>query len=62
MASIYKNNGIWYITVSYNGTRKYRSLKTKDINSYAENVKLQELGGFIKCNAKLSLVDLLTTC
>ena len=54
MASIYKNNGIWYIAVSHNGTRKCRSLKTIDIKSYAETVKLQELRGFIKSNAKLS--------
>ena len=30
MASLYKNNGIWYIAVSHNGPRKCRSLKTKD--------------------------------
>ena len=53
MASLYKNNGIWYIAVSHNGTRKCRSLKTKDIKvaksikSYAETIILQELGGFI---------------
>ena len=31
MASLYKNNGIWYIADSYNGTRKCRSLKAKGI-------------------------------
>ena len=64
MASLYKNNGIWYIAVSHNGTRKFRSLKTKDIKvaksikSYAETIILQELGGFIKSNAKLSFSEL----
>ena len=64
MASLYKNNGIWYIAVSHNGTRKCRSLKTKDIKvaksikSYAETIILQELGGFIKSNAKLSFSEL----
>ena len=59
MASLYKNNGIWYIAVSHNGTRKCRSLKTKDnkvaksIKSNAETIILQKLGGFIKSNAKL---------
>ena len=53
MASLYKNNGIWYIAVSHNGTRKCRSLKTKDIKvaksikSYAETIILHKLGGFI---------------
>jgi hypothetical protein len=47
MASLYKNNGIWYIAVSHNGTRKCRSLKTKDIKVdksiklYAEIIILQ---------------------
>ena len=64
MASLYKNNGIWYIAVSHNGTRKCRSLKTKDIKvaksikSYAETIILQDLGGFIKSNAKLSFSEL----
>jgi len=31
MASLYKNNGIWYIAVLYNGTRRCRSLKAKGI-------------------------------
>jgi hypothetical protein len=31
MASLYKNNGIWYIAVNFNGNRKCKSLKTKDI-------------------------------
>ena len=31
MASLYKNNGIWYIAANFNGNRKCKSLKTKDI-------------------------------
>ena len=30
MASLYKNNGTWYIAVRCNNQRKCRSLKTKD--------------------------------
>ena len=30
MASLYKNNGTWYIAVRCNNKRKCRSLKTKD--------------------------------
>ena len=64
MASLYKNNGIWYIAVSHNGTRKCRSLKTKDIKvaksikSYAETIILHKLGGFIKSNTKILLSEL----
>ena len=64
MASLYKNNGIWYIAVLHNGTRKSRSLKTKDIKvakyikSYAENIILHKLEGFIKNNAILSFSEL----
>ena len=29
MASLYKNNGIWYVSNLINGTRKTKSLKTK---------------------------------
>ena len=39
MAYLYKNNGIWYITFSYNGTRKCGSLKTKVIK-FAKFIKL----------------------
>ena len=57
MASLYKNNGIWYIAVSHNGIRKCRSLKTKgikvakSINLRTENNTEQVLGGFIKSYA-----------
>ena len=39
MASLYKNNGIWYIAVSYNRTRKCRSLKAKG-NKVAKSIIL----------------------
>ena len=64
MASLYKNNGIWYIAVSHNGTRKSRSLKTKDIKvaksiiSYAETIIVQYFEVFIKSNAKILLSEL----
>ena len=65
MASLYKNNGIWYIAVSHNGTRKCKSLKTKDIKvaksikSYAETIILQEFVGFIKSNAEIWFSELI---
>ena len=31
MASLYKNNGTWYIAVNSNRKRKCQSLKTKDL-------------------------------
>ena len=30
MASLYKNNGIWYVSTLINGTRKTKSLKIKE--------------------------------
>ena len=30
MASLYKNNCIWYVSTLINGTRKTKSLKTKE--------------------------------
>tara|TARA_Y100001980_G_scaffold41920_1_gene19515 strand:+ start:386 stop:1264 length:879 start_codon:yes stop_codon:yes gene_type:complete len=51
MASLYKNNGIWYIAVNYNGNRKCKSLKTKDVKvaravkPFVETTLLQELTG-----------------
>jgi len=65
MASLYKNNGIWYITVSHNGTGKYRSLKTKciqvtkSIKFYSENTTEQMVGRIIKSNAKLLFSELI---
>ena len=67
MESLYKNNGIWYIAVSHNGTRKFRSLKTKDIKvaefikSYAENIILKSLEDLLKVMLNYRSVSLLTT-
>ena len=64
MASLYKNNHNWYIAVTYNGTRKSRSLKTKDykvaksIKPHAESSIIAELNGFITKNENLSFNDL----
>ena len=38
MASLNKNNGIWYIAVLHNGTRKCKCLKNKDIK-VAKSIK-----------------------
>ena len=49
MASLYKNNGTWYISLGYNGKRKSKSLKTKDyhialkLKPYAESALISEL-------------------
>jgi hypothetical protein len=65
MASLYKNNGIWYIAVSYNRTKECRGLKTKGIKVakfiilFAETITLQMLGGFIKSNTKLFHFELI---
>jgi len=51
MASIYKNNGTWYISLGYNGKRKSKSLKTSDysialkLKPYAESQLISELTG-----------------
>jgi len=62
MASLYKNNGIWYIAVNFNGNRKCKSLKTKDIKvsrpikPFVETYILQELRGI-----KESSLDIIFT-
>ena len=40
MASLYKNNGIWYIAVSHNGTRKCRSYKAKGVKVAKSIIRL----------------------
>ena len=53
MASLYKNNGIWYIAVTYNGKRKCKSLKTKErrvavkLKSKVESAIIAELSGLV---------------
>ena len=51
MASFYRNNGTWYISLGYNGKRKSKSLKTSDysvaikLKPYAESQLISELTG-----------------
>ena len=51
MASLYKNNGVWYISCTYNSKRKSKSLKTSDIRvakrlkPHVESQLLLELSG-----------------
>ena len=64
MASLYKNKNIWYISVSNNGKRVTKSLKTSDLKvakslkSLTETTILQQLNGFTKSNAELSFSQL----
>ena len=64
MASLYKNNGTWYISLGYNGKRKSKSLKTNDYNialklkPYAESKLISELTGFNKPDRKLTFKEL----
>ena len=54
MASLYKNNGVWYISCTYNSKRKAKSLKTSDIRvakhlkPHVESQLLLELSGVRK--------------
>ena len=64
MASLYKNNGIWYIAVTYNGQRKCKSLKTKERNiavklkKNVESTIIAELNGLTKSNENLDFAEL----
>lgn len=64
MASLYKNNGIWYIAVYGNGKRRCQSLKTKDhkvakqLKPYAESAIIAELNGYVVKNERLSFAEL----
>ena len=55
---------IWYISISHNGTRKCKSLKTKrlklikKIKSFTETHILQEINGLVESNARLDFKDL----
>ena len=61
MASLYKNNGTWYVSCTYNGKRKSKSLKTSDIRvakkvkPYVESELLLELTGLKKAKSKTML-------
>ena len=64
MATLYKNQSTWYITVHYNGKRLTRSLKTKDkkvakqLKPYLESELISELTGLKKRNEKLNFTEL----
>ena len=64
MASIYKNNNIWYLSVFINGKRRTKSLKTENINvanklkDKAEYELIAELMGFKKQDKELSFKEL----
>ena len=64
MASLYKNNNVWYISVSISGKRITRSLKTNDFN-VAKKLKVKaeyhiiaELMGFNKKEKSLPFSEL----
>ena len=64
MASLYKNNNVWYISVSISGKRITRSLKTNDFN-IAKKLKVKaeyhiiaELMGFNKKEKSLPFSEL----
>ena len=60
MASLYKNNGIWYLAITHNGYRKCKSLKTKDskvakrLKLYIKSLIIAELNGIENRNENLS--------
>ena len=64
MASFYRNNGTWYISLGYNGKRKSKSLKTSDysvalkLKPYAESQLISELTGLNKKHKELSFKDM----
>ena len=64
MASLYKNNNTWYLSITYNGIRKARSLKTKSyqvaktIKPHAESTLIAEINGFVSTNENLSFYKL----
>ena len=64
MGSLYKNNGVWFISVYGNGKRRCQSLKTKDhrvakqLKPYAESAIIAELNGYVIKNERLSFAEL----
>ncbi|MDA9935195.1 site-specific integrase [Candidatus Marinimicrobia bacterium] len=64
MASIYKNNNIWYLSVFINGKRATRSLKTEDkkvankLKVEAEYELIAELMGFKKQDKELTFKEI----
>ena len=64
MASLYKNNGTWYIAVNSNRKRKCQSIKTKDLKvakqlkPYAESAIIAKLNGYTIRNENLTFAEL----
>jgi integrase len=64
MASLYNNNGTWYLSITHKGKRKTRSLKTRDhkvameLKKYVEISILQEFIGLTESNAELTFPEL----
>ena len=64
MASIYKNNNTWYLSVTVGKRRVSRSLKTNDykvakkLKPHVESLIIAELSGFSSCNERLSFPEL----
>ena len=64
MASIYKNNNTWYLSVTVGKKRVSRSLKTNDykvakkLKPHVESLLIAELSGFSNYNEKLEFPEL----
>ena len=66
MASLYNNNGTWYLSITHKGKRKTRSLKTRDhkvameLKQSVEISILQEFIGLTESNAELTFPELVS--
>ena len=66
MASIYKNNNTWYLSVTVGKRRVSRSLKTNDykvakkLKPHVESLLIAELSGFSTYSEKLEFPELVT--
>ena len=64
MASLFKKKNTWYLSVSYKGNRKSKSLNTRNykvalqLKSSVEVQLLQEVMGITKSNAELTFPEL----
>ena len=64
MASLFKKRNTWYLSVSYKGKRKSKSLNTRNykvalqLKSSVEVQLLQEVMGITKSNAELTFPEL----
>ena len=64
MASIYKNNNTWYLSVNINNKRKSKSLKTNDykvarsLKPHVESQLIAELTGISKTSERLTFPEL----